>query len=131
MNVQHSAFQNAALVSGIAGRTTGNTTTNQGVGMKPAVHGASGPGGEFSVSLTDNPASSSESAVVTGIPGRTASIRVINVLGQTVQKIDPVSIGTTGTNVPLDVSKWPSGNYIIEAIGDEGSRARTMLSVQH
>ena len=108
-----------------------NTTTGEGVGLKPAAHGASGPGDEFSVSLTDNPASTSESAVVTGIPGRTASIRVINVLGETVQKIDPVTIGTNGANVPLDVTKWPSGNYIIEAIGDEGSRARTMLSVQH
>jgi len=62
---------------------------------------------------------------------KSGSFRVINLLGQTVQKADAVAIQSNGTGIPLNVSQWPSGNYIIEAIGDEGSHARTMLSVQH
>ncbi|HET6401738.1 MAG TPA: hypothetical protein VFH95_10100, partial [Candidatus Kapabacteria bacterium] len=108
----------------------GSTPTG-GEGLKKADPGASAPSGEFSVSLTDNPASSTENATITGIPGRTAELLVLDVLGKTIQKIDAVTIGGNGTSVPLDVSQWPSGNYIIEAIGDEGSHARAMLSVFH
>lgn len=83
------------------------------------------------VSLRDNPANASTSALVRKSMRKSGSFRVINLLGQTVQKADAVAIQSNGTGIPLNVSQWPSGNYIIEAIGDEGSHARTMLSVQH
>ena len=95
------------------------------------MEGASSSIGELAVSLVANPANSSETATISGLPGRTASVRVLDILGQRMQQIDDVTIRAEGTDLPIDVSKWPNGNYIIEAIGDEGSHARTMLSVQH
>jgi hypothetical protein len=80
---------------------------------------------------SDNPANASIHALVRKSMGTPSSFRVLNMLGQTTQKVDGVTIGANGIGVPLDVATWPSGNYIIEAIGDEGSRASTMLSVNH
>ncbi len=104
---------------------------NQGVGFKHSTHGASSASDALSVSLDDNPVSSSETATISGIPGRTAYVRILDVLGQTVQKSDPVTISARGATLSFDVAKWPAGTYIIEAIGDEGSHANAMLTVSH
>ncbi len=104
---------------------------NQGVGFKHSEQGASSGNSEFSVTLEDNPASATETATVWGIPGRTAEVRVLNVLGKTVQKSGTLTISASGAPINFDVAKWPAGTYIIEAIGDEGSRANAMLTVSH
>ncbi len=45
--------------------------------------------------------------------------------------MDLRAISTSGAPINFDVSKWPAGSYIIEAIGDEGSHASIMLTVNH
>ncbi len=82
------------------------------------------------VSLHDKPANASTSAVVSGIVGRTASIRVLSILGYDVEKSDNVALQADGTNVLVNPGVSPSGNYMVEAIEDEGSVASFMITIQ-
>ncbi len=110
---------------------SGNIGAGQGVGFKQAAPVVIAETGGLTITLAANPATSSEIATLAGIPGRTANLAAYNVLGEVMQKSDAVSINTNGAKVPLDVSTWPSGNYLIVAVGDEGSRTSVMLSVNH
>jgi hypothetical protein len=102
-----------------------------GCGLKEAQPLTVSSSDEFSISLTDNPATASTNAVINGLNGVTATVSVINMLGQTIQQFDPLSVEPEGTIFPLPIGTWPSGHYIVVASGSEGSRARAMLSVQH
>jgi hypothetical protein len=106
----------------------GNTTLGQGVGYKKS-SGRSVADGSLAIAINDNPTGTKTNAVITGIAGRTAQVRVLNVLGSVVQRTESVSIVNDGTRVRLNVDEWPSGNYIVEAIGDEGSHASATLTV--
>ena len=108
----------------------GNKGLPQGCGFKIAT-GPQATIGNLSLAVTENPANTNASAIISGSAGRTAKVRVVNMLGETVQDGGSVTISSDGTSVPLNVTKWPSGNYIIEATGDEGSNVRAMLSIQH
>ena len=93
----------------------GNSITNVGCGQKIA-DGPHASNGDLSVSLTDNPAIGSASAIVSGIAGRTAQVRVVNILGGRLCKtpVPSALLPRTGQTMPLDVTGWPSGmNYII------------------
>lgn len=109
----------------------GNTIGPVACGLKKSTHGAAGQDREFSVALSNNPAMVSLNAMLYGIVGRSATLCILNMLGATMSRIEGITLEQGGTSVSLDVSNWPSGSYVIQAIGDEGSHARALLTVTH
>lgn len=138
-------FSNALRVSGyvehIAGQWplnppdawahTGDVTAG-GYGLKPSVGSRhTSPDGAFEISLSENPAANASNALIKGIVGNQANIRVLDILGNVMQSIDGITIGAGGTEIPLDVHSWSSGSYVVEALAVDGSRTSMILSVNH
>lgn len=72
------------------------------------------------VSVYPNPASDFVNVTVTGEAAVNANIRLINLAGQVLLEKTVANAG--GTTVPIAVSSYPAGNYLIVVTGSDGSK---------
>ena len=73
-----------------------------------------------SVSIYPNPAKDYVNVVLTGDASISANIRLINQSGQLLMEKNVSNAG--GTTVPLSVSGYPQGNYLIIVTGSDGTQ---------
>ncbi len=73
-----------------------------------------------SVSIYPNPAKDYVNVVLTGDASVSANIRLINQSGQLLMEKNVSNAG--GTTVPLSVSGYPQGNYLIIVTGSDGTQ---------
>jgi hypothetical protein len=73
-----------------------------------------------SVSVYPNPAADIVNVTLTGKATLNANIRLVNLGGQVLLEKNVTNAG--GTTVPLSVSSYPAGNYLIVVTGSDGSK---------
>jgi hypothetical protein len=73
-----------------------------------------------SVSVYPNPATDYVNITVSGDASVTANIRLLNLAGAVMLEKTVTNAG--GTTIPLSVSGYPSGNYLIVITGSDGSK---------
>ena len=72
------------------------------------------------VSVYPNPATDYINVTLTGDASVSANIRLVNMSGQLMQEKTVTNAG--GTTVPLTVSSYPAGEYLIMITGSDGSK---------
>lgn len=77
-------------------------------------------GAVASVSVYPNPASDYVNVTLSGDGSVSANIRLVNLAGQVLLEKTVTNAG--GTTVPLAVSSYPAGNYLIVVSGSDGSQ---------
>jgi hypothetical protein len=77
-------------------------------------------GSMSSVSVYPNPASDYVNVTLSGDASVSANIRLVNLSGQVLLEKTVTNAG--GTTVPLTVSSYPAGNYLIVITGSDGSK---------
>ena len=77
-------------------------------------------GSMSAVSVYPNPASDYINVTLSGDASVSANIRLINLAGQVLLEKNVTNAG--GTTVPLSVSSYPTGNYLIMITGSDGSK---------
>jgi type IX secretion system substrate protein len=77
-------------------------------------------GSMSSVSVYPNPASDYVNVTLSGDASVSANIRLVNLSGQVLMEKTVTNAG--GTTVPLTVSSYPAGNYLIVITGSDGSK---------
>jgi hypothetical protein len=77
-------------------------------------------GSMSAVSVYPNPASDYVNVTLSGDASVSANIRLVNLAGQVLLEKTVTNAG--GTTVPLTVSSYPSGNYLIVITGSDGSK---------
>jgi hypothetical protein len=77
-------------------------------------------GSVSAVSVYPNPASDYVNITLSGDASVSANIRLVNLAGQTL--IEKTVTNAGGTTVPLTVSAYPSGNYLIVITASDGSK---------
>jgi hypothetical protein len=80
-----------------------------------------------SVSVYPNPARDYVNVTLGGATGESMLIRLFNQAGQLLQEKNVTSAG--GTIVPLAVSNYPEGNYVIVVSAADGSRQINKLVI--
>jgi hypothetical protein len=85
--------------------------------------------GALSVSLFPNPAADFVNVNLGKTPSGMQSIRLISQTGQVLVEKRQENLG--GTIVPLAVSNYPQGNYLIIVTGADGSRRVSKLFISH
>jgi hypothetical protein len=77
-------------------------------------------GSMSAVSVYPNPASDYINVTLTGETSVSANIRLVNLGGQILMEKNVTNAG--GTTVPLTVSSYPAGNYMVVITGSDGSK---------
>ncbi|HEV3412366.1 MAG TPA: T9SS type A sorting domain-containing protein [Puia sp.] len=77
-------------------------------------------GSMSAVSVYPNPASDYVNVTLSGDASVSASIRLVNLAGQVLMEKNVTNAG--GTTVPLTVSSYPAGNYMVVITGSDGSK---------
>ena len=77
-------------------------------------------GSMSAVSVYPNPASDYVNVTLSGDASVSTNIRLVNLAGQVLLEKNVTNAG--GTTVPLTVSSYPSGNYLIVITGSDGSK---------
>ena len=80
-----------------------------------------------SVSVYPNPASTYVNVVLGGSATGNVSIRLINTTGQVL--IEKTVSNAAGTTVPLTVSNFPQGDYLIVVVGSDGTQQANKLLI--
>jgi hypothetical protein len=80
-----------------------------------------------SVSVYPNPASTYVNIVLGGSATGNVSIRLINTTGQVL--IEKTVSNAAGTTVPLNVSNFPQGDYLIVVVGSDGTQQVNKLLI--
>ncbi|HET6253469.1 MAG TPA: T9SS type A sorting domain-containing protein [Puia sp.] len=77
-------------------------------------------GAVSAINVYPNPASDYVNVTLTGDASVSANIRLVNLAGQVLMEKNVTNAG--GTTVPLAVSSYPTGNYLIVITGSDGSK---------
>ena len=80
-----------------------------------------------SVSIYPNPASTYVNVALGGTATGNVSIRLINTTGQLL--MEKTVSNAAGTTVPLTISNFPQGNYLIVVVGSDGTQQVNKLLI--
>jgi hypothetical protein len=80
-----------------------------------------------SVSVYPNPASTYVNVVLGGSATGNVTIRLMNTTGQVL--MEKTASNAAGTTVPLTVSNFPQGDYLIVVVGSDGTRQVNKLLI--
>ena len=80
-----------------------------------------------SVSVYPNPASNNVNVVLGGSTSGNVSIRLVNTIGQLL--MEKTVSSAAGTIVPLTVSNFPQGDYLIVVVGSDGTQQVNKLLI--
>jgi hypothetical protein len=80
-----------------------------------------------SVSVYPNPASSYVNVVLGGSATGNVTIRLVNTTGQVL--LEKTASNAAGTTVPLTVSNFPQGDYLIIVVGSDGTQQVNKLLI--
>lgn len=84
----------------------------------------------FQVSIAPNPATNHSTVTLDGLKDHQVKLQLMNLLGEVVKDVPSVTMASDHTSLSFDMNDLPSGNYILRATQDEGSRSSFMLSIQ-